>query len=562
MGLESGTYISDLVATNPTGSDQKSQGDDHIRLIKSTVKSTFPNISGAVTPTHTELNYVDGVTAPIQAQIDTKAPIANPTFTGTVAMPATTSIGDVSAAELAHLDGVTSAIQAQIDSKAPSASPTFTGTATLPATTSIGTVSATEIGYLDGATSNLQAQIDAKAPLVSPALTGTPTAPTAAPSTNTTQIATTEFVQNVAMNTSLPSQSGNAGKYLRTDGSNAEWIGLVAGLPTLTKSGAYTAVTVDSGSLISCTGTGWTLSFDPAATLGATWWCYVHNAGTGEITLDPSGAETIDGVTNFTMYPGEARIVRSTGAAFASTIVQPFFREWTAGGTFAKPPGYSLFGYHVVAGGASGGKSGSASRMVGGGGGGAGPSGRLPPSAFGASETITVGSGGAAVSATGNGNPGGDSSIGSVVTAKGGGAGGGDASASRYGGGGGGTATAGGAGGASSGAGGTGLDSGDQYSGASSSGSVSSAREYGGGAGGAALDASGSGYGGGGGGGVTNTGTVKAAGRSQNAGSGGAASSAGDGTAGTVPGGGGGATQTGTSSGAGADGRVRIWGIV
>ena len=562
MGLESGTYISDLVATNPTGSDQKSQGDDHIRLIKSTVKSTFPNISGAVTPTHTELNYVDGVTAPIQAQIDTKAPIANPTFTGTVAMPATTSIGDVSAAELAHLDGVTSAIQAQIDSKAPSASPTFTGTATLPATTSIGTVSATEIGYLDGATSNLQAQIDAKAPLVSPALTGTPTAPTAAPSTNTTQIATTEFVQNVAMNTSLPSQSGNAGKYLRTDGSNAEWIGLVAGLPTLTKSGAYTAVTVDSGSLISCTGTGWTLSFDPAATLGATWWCYVHNAGPGEITLDPSGAETIDGVTNFTMYPGEARIVRSTGAAFASTIVQPFFREWTAGGTFAKPPGYSLFGYHVVAGGASGGKSGSASRMVGGGGGGAGPSGRLPPSAFGASETITVGSGGAAVSATGNGNPGGDSSIGSVVTAKGGGAGGGDASASRYGGGGGGTATAGGAGGASSGAGGTGLDSEDQYSGASSSGSVSSAREYGGGAGGAALDASGSGYGGGGGGGVTNTGTVKAAGRSQNAGSGGAASSAGDGTAGTVPGGGGGATQTGTSSGAGADGRVRIWGIV
>ena len=34
-----------------------------------------------------------------------------------------------------------------------------------------------------------------KAPLVSPALTGTPTAPTAAANTNTTQIATTAFVQ-------------------------------------------------------------------------------------------------------------------------------------------------------------------------------------------------------------------------------------------------------------------------------------------------------------------------------------------------------------------------------
>lgn len=34
-----------------------------------------------------------------------------------------------------------------------------------------------------------------KAPLASPALTGTPTAPTAAPGTNTTQIATTAFVR-------------------------------------------------------------------------------------------------------------------------------------------------------------------------------------------------------------------------------------------------------------------------------------------------------------------------------------------------------------------------------
>jgi hypothetical protein len=37
---------------------------------------------------------------------------------------------------------------------------------------------------------------DAKAPLVSPALTGTPTAPTATDGTNTTQLATTAFVQN------------------------------------------------------------------------------------------------------------------------------------------------------------------------------------------------------------------------------------------------------------------------------------------------------------------------------------------------------------------------------
>ena len=67
------------------------------------------------------------------------------------------------------------------------------------------TVSATELGYVDGVTSAIQTQIDSKlatttaastyAPLASPALTGTPTAPTAAANTNTTQIATTAYVQ-------------------------------------------------------------------------------------------------------------------------------------------------------------------------------------------------------------------------------------------------------------------------------------------------------------------------------------------------------------------------------
>lgn len=63
MALESTTYIDGLVATNPTGTDPRSQGDDHIRLVKSAVKATFPNLTGAVTATHTELNLIDGVTA-------------------------------------------------------------------------------------------------------------------------------------------------------------------------------------------------------------------------------------------------------------------------------------------------------------------------------------------------------------------------------------------------------------------------------------------------------------------------------------------------------------------
>jgi len=47
----------------------------------------------------------------------TPANIAGPTFTGTVVLPSTTSIGTVSSTEIGYVDGVTSAIQTQLDSK-------------------------------------------------------------------------------------------------------------------------------------------------------------------------------------------------------------------------------------------------------------------------------------------------------------------------------------------------------------------------------------------------------------------------------------------------------------
>lgn len=62
MVLETSTYIDGLVATNPVATDGLSQSDDHHRLIKSTIKATFPAITGAVTSTHTELNALDGFT--------------------------------------------------------------------------------------------------------------------------------------------------------------------------------------------------------------------------------------------------------------------------------------------------------------------------------------------------------------------------------------------------------------------------------------------------------------------------------------------------------------------
>lgn len=47
MSLEAASYISELSASNPTSSDLQSQGDDHLRMIKSVLQTTFPNASRA-----------------------------------------------------------------------------------------------------------------------------------------------------------------------------------------------------------------------------------------------------------------------------------------------------------------------------------------------------------------------------------------------------------------------------------------------------------------------------------------------------------------------------------
>lgn len=63
MTIESpATYISDLNASYPEGSADRSTADDHLRLIKSCVKATFPNVAGAVSVTHTQLNLLAGLT--------------------------------------------------------------------------------------------------------------------------------------------------------------------------------------------------------------------------------------------------------------------------------------------------------------------------------------------------------------------------------------------------------------------------------------------------------------------------------------------------------------------
>lgn len=74
MPLETGTTISDLDTTWPLSSDPVSSGDDHIRLLKSVLQSQFTGgasgLDAPVTVSAVEMNYLDGVTGNIQAQLD------------------------------------------------------------------------------------------------------------------------------------------------------------------------------------------------------------------------------------------------------------------------------------------------------------------------------------------------------------------------------------------------------------------------------------------------------------------------------------------------------------
>lgn len=179
MGLESATYISQLVSTNPTSTDPKSQGDDHLRLIKSTLQNTFPNVTNAITATQDELNILDGAT--------------------------------LSTAELNILDGVT-ASTAEIN--------ILDGV----------TATTAEINYVDGVTSNIQTQLNAKADINGEIYSGTHNFTSATTLVETKTYGTSgnfaasvEYVNQASFQSVLPAQTGNAYKFLHTDGTTASW---------------------------------------------------------------------------------------------------------------------------------------------------------------------------------------------------------------------------------------------------------------------------------------------------------------------------------------------------
>lgn len=86
MGLETATYIGDLVSTNPLSGDFKSEGDDHLRLLKATLQATFPGLLGAAWRVQNKVGYTvvagDNMT------------LIRSTGAGTIALTAAATLGN------------------------------------------------------------------------------------------------------------------------------------------------------------------------------------------------------------------------------------------------------------------------------------------------------------------------------------------------------------------------------------------------------------------------------------------------------------------------------------
>lgn len=125
-----------------------------------------------------ELATVNALAA-LEALVALKAPLASPKLTGLPEAP--TAGKGANTSQVANTAFVQTAVGAVVDS-APSALDTLK---------KIATALGNDANFADTVTSLL----GLKAPLASPKLTGTPEAPTASKGTNTTQLATTAFVQ-------------------------------------------------------------------------------------------------------------------------------------------------------------------------------------------------------------------------------------------------------------------------------------------------------------------------------------------------------------------------------
>jgi len=236
--------------------------------------------------------------------------------------------------------------------------------------------------------------------------------------------------------------SSNAGALVSLPAGTADVFAFIdpAQRGIVTGTGALTLTTADLGNLVSWSGSSANTANLPAvASVPPGLGNMFKNDGTANLTLDPNGAELINGASTLVLLPGEAADVYRVGAAWSALITTPYggFRRmarFTASGswTILAP----TFKFRAWGGGGGGGGNGTAG-AAGGGGGGGYIEDIATGQTIGASLTITVGAAGTAGANTGtagsnNGGNGGTSSAGALGSATGGNGGGGAASSAGF----------------------------------------------------------------------------------------------------------------------------------
>jgi hypothetical protein len=87
-------------------------------------------------------------------------------------------------------------------------------------------------------------------------------------------------------------------------------------VPVSTFNSNYTTSTSDRAKALVWTGGAGTLAFSTASMLGNDWFVNVRNSGTGDLTLNPSTSETINGELTLVLSPGDSAIVVTDGVEF------------------------------------------------------------------------------------------------------------------------------------------------------------------------------------------------------------------------------------------------------
>lgn len=167
----------------------------------------------------------------------------------------------------------------------------------------------------------------------SPAFTGTPTAPTAAPGTNTTQLATTAFVlanTGGGGSVSITATCGNVASPSPITGTGT----LSSVMPVNPQTGTnYPIVSTDCGKLINLANAAAQVPTLPtAASVGAGWYVQACNQGAGAQTITPT-TSTIGGASTYVLPAGSVAAGKCAGIVSDGTNYQVIPSFTTGGGS-------------------------------------------------------------------------------------------------------------------------------------------------------------------------------------------------------------------------------------